>query len=96
MDGEAAAQIFDCSGLLCGRILWLLTPRNPQGRLKPDTNNPDPALRQRRLCGLTILCALRRAGPGRWGGDWFYKQIALGCEFDDEQSHREANAGGAN
>src|SRR5690349_1133758 len=33
IEGKAAVQIFDCSGQLCGRILWLLTPRDPQGRL---------------------------------------------------------------
>jgi uncharacterized protein (DUF2147 family) len=72
IDGRAAVQIFDCNGRLCGRILWLLTPRDPQGRLNRDRNNPDPALRQRLLCGLTILWALRPTGPGRWGGGWFY------------------------
>jgi uncharacterized protein (DUF2147 family) len=72
IDGKAAVQIFDCSGLLCGRILWLQTPRDPQGQLNRDRNNPDPALRQRRLCGLTILWNLRSTGPDRWGGGWFY------------------------
>jgi hypothetical protein len=28
IDGKAAVQIFDCGGLLCGRILWLQTPRD--------------------------------------------------------------------
>ncbi|WP_367614576.1 DUF2147 domain-containing protein [Teichococcus coralli] len=49
IDGKAAVQIFDCSGQLSGRILWLLTPRNSQGQLNRDRNNPDPALRQRPL-----------------------------------------------
>jgi len=72
IDGKAAVQIFDCSGLLCGRILWLQSPRDPQDQLKRDKNNPDPALRPRRLCGLTILWGLSPAGPDRWGGGWFY------------------------
>ena len=72
IDGKAAVQIFDCSGLLCGRILWLQVSRDPQGQLNRDRNNPDPALRQRRLCGLTILWDLRSVGPARWGGGWFY------------------------
>jgi hypothetical protein len=33
IDNEVAVQIFDCSNLLCGRVLWLLIPRDPQGRL---------------------------------------------------------------
>ena len=72
IDGKAAVQIFDCGGLLCGRILWLQTPRDPQGQLNRDKNNPDPALRQRRLCGLTVLWGLRPTAPDRWGGGWFY------------------------
>ena len=72
IDGKAAVQIFGCGGLLCGRILWLQTPRDPQGRLNLDKNNPDPALRQRRLCGLTVLWGLRSTGTDRWGGGWFY------------------------
>jgi uncharacterized protein (DUF2147 family) len=72
IDSKVAVQIFDCGTLLCGRILWLETPRDPQGRLDRDKNNPDPALRQRRLCGLTIFWGLRSTGPDRWGGGWFY------------------------
>ncbi len=72
IDGKAAVQIFNCGGLLCGRILWLQTPRDPQGQLNRDRHNPDPALRQRRLCGLTILWGLRSAGPNRWDSGWFY------------------------
>lgn len=72
MDSRAALQIFDCSSLLCGRILWLLIPRNAQGELDRDKNNPNPALRQRRLCGLTVLWGLRPAGQDRWKGGWFY------------------------
>ena len=55
IDGKVAVQIYDCDGLLCGRILWLQTPRDPQGVLDRDKNNPNPALRQRGLCGLTVL-----------------------------------------
>jgi uncharacterized protein (DUF2147 family) len=72
IEGKAVVQIFDCSGMLCGRILSLQTPRDPQGQLNRDRNNPDPTLRQRRLCGLTVLWGLRSTGPERWGGGWFY------------------------
>jgi uncharacterized protein (DUF2147 family) len=72
LDGKAAVQIFGCGDLLCGRILWLQTPRDPQGQLKKDRDNPDPAQQQRGLCGLTILWGLRSTGPGHWGDGWFY------------------------
>lgn len=72
IDNEVAVQVFDCSGQLCGRILWLLIPRDPQGRLVLDKKNPDPALRQRPLCGLTIFWGLRPDGPDRWTDGGFY------------------------
>jgi uncharacterized protein (DUF2147 family) len=69
---EAAIQIFDCSNLLCGRVLWLQIPRDRLGQLHRDRNNPNPALRQRLVCGLTILWGLHSTGPDQWGGGWFY------------------------
>jgi Uncharacterized protein conserved in bacteria (DUF2147) len=72
IDNEAAVQIFDCRNLLCGRILWLSIPRDPQSRLDRDKKNPELALRQRPLCGLTILWGLRPTGPDRWTDGWFY------------------------
>lgn len=72
IDARAAVQIFDCNGLLCGRILWLQVPRDPQGQLSRDKNNPDPALRQRQLCGMTILWDLHLTKPDRWEDGWFY------------------------
>lgn len=72
MDGKVAVQIFDCNGLMCGRILWLQIPRDPQGLLDRDKHNPDPSLRQRGLCGLTILWNLQPDGANRWRDGWFY------------------------
>ena len=72
VDGKAAVQIYDCSGLMCGRVVWLKVPRNRLGQLDRDKHNPDPALRQRQLCGLTTLRNLHPAGPGRWSDGAFY------------------------
>lgn len=72
MDGRVAVQIFECEGLMCGRIIWLRIPRNAQGELDRDKKNPVPALQQRKLCGLTILWGLRPTGSNRWVDGWFY------------------------
>ena len=72
IDKKAAVQIFDCQGLMCGRIAWLYKPRDAQGVLDRDKNNPDPALRQRPLCGVTMLWNLHPDGPNRWRDGWFY------------------------
>jgi uncharacterized protein (DUF2147 family) len=72
LDGKVAVEIFECGGLMCGRIVWLLDPRDPQGRLDRDRKNPDPAQKDRKLCGLTILWGLRPEGADRWRDGWFY------------------------
>lgn len=72
MDGRVAVQIFECEGLMCGRIVWLKVPRDPQGLLDRDKRNPVPALRERKLCGLTILWGLRPKGSNLWVDGWFY------------------------
>lgn len=50
------------------------SPDDPQ-RLRPprlDVENPDPALRDRRLYGLQILYGFRRETENRWGGGRVY------------------------
>jgi uncharacterized protein (DUF2147 family) len=73
IDGTGGAvQIFDCNGLLCGRIIWLWTARDIAGRPASDKKNPDPASRQRLLCGLTILQGLQPAGLDHWNSGSLY------------------------
>jgi uncharacterized protein (DUF2147 family) len=69
---RVALQIFDCSGLLCGKIVWLLRPNNLAGQPDLDDLNPDPALRQRHLCGLTIIWGTQSNGQGHWSNGWLY------------------------
>jgi uncharacterized protein (DUF2147 family) len=69
---RVAVQVFDCSGQLCGRIVWLLRPRTPAGQPDLDILNPEPSLRQRHLCGLTIIWGLQPGAPGHWAGGWLY------------------------
>ena len=57
---------------MCGRIVWLLRPRTPAGQPDVDRLNPNPALRQRPLCGLTIIWGLRPDGAGHWSNGWLY------------------------
>jgi len=73
IDGTGAAiQIFDCSGLLCGRIIWLHKAHDAAGQLAHDNKNPDPAFRQRLLCGLTILQGLQPVGLDHWDSGGLY------------------------
>ena len=73
IDGTGAAvQIFDCSGQLCGRIIWLEKARDTAGRLARDDKNPDPIFRQRPLCGLTVNQGLEPAGLDHWNSGSLY------------------------
>src|SRR5260370_23379795 len=42
VDGKAALQIYDCNGLMCGRLRWLDTPRDARGEPNRDKNTPIP------------------------------------------------------
>ena len=72
LEGKAAVRIFECDGLMCGRILWMRIPRDAEGERVLDKKNPDPALRRRPLCGLTIIGDLRPDVPGHWTDGWLY------------------------
>jgi uncharacterized protein (DUF2147 family) len=66
VENRVAVRIFDCDSKMCGRIVWLVKPRNGQGWLDRDIHNPDPQVRGRPLCDLTIIWDLQQTGPGQW------------------------------
>ncbi|MEM5786320.1 MAG: DUF2147 domain-containing protein, partial [Syntrophobacteraceae bacterium] len=61
---DAHFEIYRCGNEYCGRIVWLEEPNYPPEHLsvaglpKLDRKNPDPALRDRTLLGLTIIQGL--------------------------------------
>ncbi|MBI1403195.1 MAG: DUF2147 domain-containing protein [Porphyrobacter sp.] len=51
---DAVVRVGPCGKTVCGRIeRFLVAP--PQGVDQRDVNNPDPALRNRRLLGMPVL-----------------------------------------
>ncbi len=60
-DGEKGhVQIHECGRKLCGKLVWNTQPD------ANDINNPDEALRSRRVIGLTILWDLEPDGENFW------------------------------
>jgi uncharacterized protein (DUF2147 family) len=58
--------------MLCGKIASFRTNAegpNPRGL---DLHNPDPAQRNRSLCGLTFMEGFKPAEPGHWEGGKVY------------------------
>jgi uncharacterized protein (DUF2147 family) len=61
-------RVGPCGTALCGNIIWLKSPINPQtGEPLTDRNNPDPAKRNRAILGMQMITDLK---PGRAAGEW--------------------------
>lgn len=68
-DGGTKVRLTDCSGKLCGIVVWLNEPIDPEtGMPKTDKLNPDPCKRTRPLINLTVANGLVPSGPNEWSG----------------------------
>jgi uncharacterized protein (DUF2147 family) len=72
LEDKVAIQFFECSGMVCGRVIWVKESLDAQGLLKRDKFNPDPALRERQVCGPTIIWNLHPTDASHWEDGWFY------------------------
>ena len=66
--GKVTVRIAPCGPSLCREIVGLAKPLTKKGQPKLDKKNPDEALRDRPLLGLTILANMRPAGENKWKG----------------------------
>ena len=75
-DNDSQVRITNCGGALCGSIVWLKVPNDPDtGRPKTDKNNPDPSKRGRPLIGVQIVLGMKPSGtPDQWTGDVYNSQ----------------------
>lgn len=67
-NGKVTVRVSPCGPRLCGTVVGLKKAHDNKGRPRRDKENPNPALRQRPVIGLTILSNMRAAGEGRWTG----------------------------
>ena len=65
VEKDSLVEIAPCGPAICGRIARILAP-TPKGP-PTDTNNPNPALRNRPIQGLTILSGFTDKGTS-WEG----------------------------
>jgi uncharacterized protein (DUF2147 family) len=62
-DGVANIRVAECNGSMWGAVVW---EKPPAGR---DTNNPDPAKRDRPTLGMPILIDMKKSpGLDQWEG----------------------------
>ena len=67
--GGSRIRVADCGGALCGTIMWLKEPNDPDtGKPKTDKNNSDAAKRSRPLLGVQIVLGMKPAGADKWTG----------------------------
>lgn len=67
-NGKVTVRVARCGARLCGTVVALKKPVDDKGRPRRDKENPNPALRQRPVIGLTILSNMRADGEGSWSG----------------------------
>jgi uncharacterized protein (DUF2147 family) len=67
-NGKVTVRVSRCGANLCGTVVGLRKPRDDKGRPRRDKENPNPALRERPVIGLTILSNMRSGGNGYWTG----------------------------
>lgn len=69
--GEGKIQIYKEGDRYFGKLYWMKEPNGPKGNPKLDSNNPDPALRNRPLLGSVILKNFRY-NNGEWSDGHIY------------------------
>ncbi len=66
-DKAAKIEIYQRESLFYGKMIWLTPDVDEKGKPLTDTENPDPAKRNRKLEGLEIISGLAYA-DGKWKG----------------------------
>lgn len=67
--GDARIQVSNCGSGICGKVVWLKDPVDPQtGKPATDSQNRDPALRSRPMIGVQLFIGMNPTGPGAWAG----------------------------
>ena len=67
-DGTAIVEVYKSGEVFNGKIVWLQNPTEADGSPAVDSNNPDKALRSRKLLGLNMLSGLKATGTEFSGG----------------------------
>ena len=69
--GKGHIQIFKENGKYYGKLIWITNPKDVNGKPKLDKNNPNAALRNKPLLGLTMLKDFKY-DDGEWSGGQVY------------------------
>jgi uncharacterized protein (DUF2147 family) len=69
--GKSQVRIVHCGNRLCGTIVWLKEPNDPDtGKAKTDFRNQDASKHGRALIGVEIVLAMHPSGTAdKWSGE---------------------------
>src|SRR5262245_45195624 len=68
-NGRSRVKIENCGGALCGNLVWLKEPNDPEtGKPRLDKNNTEAGKRGRPLIGVPIVISMQSGGPSKWSG----------------------------
>ena len=71
-DGTAKVKIEKAGGKYIGKIVWLKTPNDKDGKAVLDTKNPDKAQKSRPQLGLPLLKDFKYDGGNVWSDGEIY------------------------
>jgi uncharacterized protein (DUF2147 family) len=64
---DGIIDIFRCGDALCGKLAWFrMAPNDASNPRGLDVKNPDPAQRDRPLCGLVFMSGFKSVSPDSW------------------------------
>jgi uncharacterized protein (DUF2147 family) len=68
-DKKGKVHIVNCGGAICGNLVWLQEPNDPDtNKPKLDKNNADAGKKSRPLIGAPIVLNMKPSGDGTWAG----------------------------
>jgi len=68
-DKKGKVHIVNCGGAICGNLVWLQEPIDPEtNKPKLDKNNADASKKTRPLIGVPIVLSMKPSGDGAWEG----------------------------
>ncbi len=69
---KATFEIYKCGDKLCGKIVTLTVPNEPNGQPKTDSQNPEPKLRSRPRLGMVFMTGFQYDADNKWDDGKIY------------------------
>ena len=68
-DKKGKVKIVNCGGAICGSLVWLQDPNDPETHQpKTDKHNADASKQSRPLLGIPIVLNMKPGGTDAWQG----------------------------